>query len=412
MQEVDEVTQGAETPSAPQGRSVRVGHLSVLALGHGVNDGLANAIAPIWPMVRQQFGLTMSGIGLITFWWGLTTNFSQPLFGYLIDRWNPRRILGVATLVATVFFCTVGYTRNLTWFVAFLVLGGLGVSVYHPRAGALAVKVSGGRKALGMGVFTAGGSVGMAAGYLLSPYLCELVGSTKGLLYAAPAGILTAVLLWGTGSRDSRQSADQGFDFRQDVLPHLGKLLPLALVMILRASTVVAFCNFLPLLLAAQGRQLVAGGYSGFFFTAGGAIGSMIGGHISDRLGRRGITIVSMLLSPACVYFALQSTQRPGLACLFLALFTLGMVLRAAEAVNITHTQELLPRATSLASSLGMGFAWGFAGLVAPLLGFLADRHGVDYALGWVIWLPLVAGLVAFGIPRTTGSAKSASETA
>ena len=80
MQEVDGVTQGAETASTPVGRSVRVGHLSVLALGHGVNDGLANAIAPIWPMVRQQFGLTMSGIGLITFWWGLTTNFSQRLF--------------------------------------------------------------------------------------------------------------------------------------------------------------------------------------------------------------------------------------------------------------------------------------------------------------------------------------------
>jgi FSR family fosmidomycin resistance protein-like MFS transporter len=408
MQEVDGVTQGAETASTPVGRSVRVGHLSVLALGHGVNDGLANAIAPIWPMVRQQFGLTMSGIGLITFWWGLTTNFSQPLFGYLIDRWNPRRLLGAATLVATVFYCTVGYTRNLTWFVVFLLVGGLGVSLYHPRAGALAVKVSGGRKALGMGVFTAGGSVGMAAGYLLSPYLCELVGSTKGLLYAAPVGLVTAALLWGVGSQDGQRSADQGFDFHQDVLPHLGKLLPLSLVMILRASTVVAFCNFLPLLLAAQGRQLVAGGYSGFFFTAGGAIGSMIGGHISDRLGRRGITIVSMLLSPAFVYLALQSTQRPGLLCLFLALFAMGLVLRAAEAVNITHTQELLPRATSLASSLGMGLAWGFAGLVAPLLGILADRHGVDYALSLVVWLPLVAGLIALGIPRTTGTAKSA----
>jgi FSR family fosmidomycin resistance protein-like MFS transporter len=386
--------------------------LALLSLGHATNDGYVNFIAPLWPVVKAQYGLTNADIGSITFLWGLTTNFGQPVFGYLADRWQPRRLLVVATLVSTLVFSFIGWTQSLPAFFAALVLGGVGVALYHPRAGALSVALSGGRRALGMGLFSAGGTVGFAAGYLGSPYLHDLAGSTKGLAYACPLGLLTALLLWIMDPESKRRSPDQrSLQLRRDVLPHLRKLLPLLATMSLRSSAVVAFSNFLPILLASQGRALVAGGHAGFLFMAGGAVGGIVGGHISDRIGRRGITIVTLALAAPVMWWALRASALPSLAPFLALLFLTGFILRGTEGVNIAHTQELIPRGASLAASLGMGGAWGVAGLVAPPLGKLADRYGVDYALSWVVWVPLLAAATALLIPPGDTHRRSSVET-
>lgn len=386
--------------SSVQSRRTRIGQLLGLAFGHALNDGYVNFIAPLWPQIKLKFALSNSDIGAITFWWGLTTNFGQPLFGYLTDRRRPRRLVVVATLISTVFFSLIGFAESLPLFIVFLVLGGMGVSLYHPRGGALAVAVSGGRRALGMGIFGAGGAIGFALGYLCAPYLHDLTGNLMGLVYAAPVGIVGAGILYliNAEARIDQQAA--GFSIRRDLLPYLGRLTPLLVVMVLRSSAVVAFANFIPLMLAAQGRTLVEGGHAGFYFVAGGAIGGMIGGHISDRLGRRGITIVTLLISPPFLYYALQAAGAPTLHAFFALLFAAGLIIRGAEPTNVTHTQEMLPRGASLAASLGMGGAWGAAGLIAPVVGRVADLHSVQYALGWVVWIPVIAAAAAWFIPR------------
>lgn len=369
-------------------------------MGHALNDAYVNFIAPLWPQIKAKFILTNSDIGMITFWWGLTTNFGQPIFGYLTDRWRPRRLVVIATLISTVFFSFIGYAQSLSMFIVFLVLGGVGVALYHPRGAALANTVSGARRALGMGVFGAGGAIGFAIGYLCSPYLHDLAGSMKGLVYAAPVGIIGALVLLFVDVEARIETQATAFSFRRHVMPYIGKILPLFAVMTLRSSAVVAFANFIPLMLAAQGRELIAGGHAGFYFVAGGAIGGMLGGHISDRLGRRGITIVTLLASPPLLYYALQAAALPSLSLFFALLFAAGFVSRGAEPTNITHTQELLPQGASLAASIGMGGAWGVAGSIAPLVGKLADQHGVEYALGWVVWIPVLGAMAAIFIHR------------
>lgn len=392
-------TTGAQTGARLE-RRTRLIQLLGLSVGHALNDAYVNFIAPLWPHIKRQFSLSDYDIGLITLFWGLTTNFGQPVFGYITDRWQPKRLVVLATLISTLFFSFIGYTHSLPAFLACLVFGGLGVAIYHPRAGALAAAVSGGRRALGMGVFGAGGAIGFAVGYLASPYLHSLTGDMRGLAYAAPVGLVGTVALLAVNAEGHLSTSAGGFRLRQHLLPYLPQVLPLFVVMVLRSATVVAFANFLPLMLAAQGRALLAGGHAGFYFVAGGAIGGMVGGHISDRLGRRGITIVSLLLSPPILYCALYSAGWSSLAAFFALLFAAGFVMRAAEPTNITHTQEILPQGASLASSLGMGAAWGCAGLIAPLVGRLSDRFGAQYALGWVVWIPALAAVAAYFIPR------------
>jgi len=382
------------------GRRGRVGQLLGLALGHALNDGYVNFIAPLWPQIRERFALSMTDIGAITFWWGLTTNFGQPIFGYLTDRWRPRQLVVVATLISTFFFSFIGYMQTLPGFIAFLVLGGMGVALYHPRGGALAVAVSGSRRALGMGVFGAGGAIGYALGYLGSPYLHNLTGDMKGLAYAAPVGLIGAVVLFIINAEGRIAAQKAAFSFRKHMAPYVGRVLPLMVVMVLRSAAVVAFGNFIPLMLDAQGWDLTKGGHAGFYFISGGAIGGLIGGHISDRLGRRGITIFTLLISPPFLYYALKAAALPSLGWFYVLLFAAGFVMRGAEPTNITHTQEMLPQGASLAASLGMGGAWGFAGLVAPIVGRVSDSFGVAYALSWVVWVPVAAAVAAVFIPR------------
>lgn len=381
-------------------RRTRISQLMALSMGHALNDAYVNFIAPLWPQIKERFVLNNADIGAIAFWWGLTTSLSQPVFGYVTDRRQPKRLIVAATLISTLFFSFVGYARTLPEFLACIILGGMGVAIYHPRAGALAVAVSGNKRALGMGLFGAGGAIGYAFGYLGSPYLHDLAGSMKGLAYAAPVGIVGALVLVWVNAEARISKPAVAFSLRQHLLPYLGQLAPLMAVMVLRSATVIAFGNFIPLMLSEQGRALVSGGHAGFYFIAGGAIGGIAGGHISDRFGRRGITIISLMMSPPMLYYALQAAALPSLHVFFALLFLAGFIMRGAEATNITHTQELLPEGASLGASLGMGGVWGIAGLVGPIVGRMADEYGVAYALGWIVWVPVAAGIMAFFIPK------------
>jgi FSR family fosmidomycin resistance protein-like MFS transporter len=384
-------------PPDPNSRPARRWRLLALSLGHGIGDGYVNFIPPLWPAIRDTFGLTNTGIGQIATVFGLVTNFSQPLFGYFSDRLRLRRLVVLAILVTAGCFSAIGYPTTLGGLITLLLLGGLGVALYHPRAGALAAEASGSRRGLGMAIFGAGGAIGYAAGALVSVGLYGRAQSLRGLIWAAPIGAVVALLLWFIDPEGSApESHEEPFSVLVHLFPFWRQLLPLFVVMTLRSASVTALVNFLPLLLANRGLPLMAGGRANFFFVAGGAIGGLVGGHLSDLWGRRGITVATLLASPPLLYWSLLTSGWAFLAVLFAA----GFILRCAESTNIAHTQELIPAGSSTACSLGMGSAWGIAGLIALPVGRLSDLYGEQWALTLTLWIPAAAGLVALWIPR------------
>ena len=383
---------------SPNSRPARIWRLLVLALGHAMSDGYVNFIPPLWPVIRQQFSLTNTAIGQIATIFSIVCNFTQPIFGYVTDRLKLRRLLVLATLVCTGCFSAIGYPTTFRGFMALLLLGGLGVALYHPRAGAAAAHASGSRKGLGMAIFGAGGGVGYAAGALMSAHLYSRAGSLTGLIWAAPVGLTVAVILWlmDPEVHAAAEAQEEPFHAGTHLFPYWREVLPLLGVMTLRSASVVAFVNFLPLLMAGRNLPLIVGGRANFFFIAGGAVGGVVGGHLSDLWGRRGITVVTLLASPPLLYWSLMTGGWTALVVLFVA----GFVLRAAESVNIAHTQEVMPAGSSVACSIGMGGAWGLAGLIAMPVGMLADAHGELFALQATLWIPILAGLIALWIPR------------
>lgn len=381
---------------------------------------------PLWFTVQTLFKLADRDIGLISLLLSTSTNFGQPVFGYLVDRFRLKNTIPLALLVATLFVSVAGFAPSLWLFVACMMVSGVGIAFFHPRGGSLAAEVSGGRRAFGMGIFGAGGAIGYAVASLGSPLLHDAglklgMGPLQGFVLALPLGLTAVWLLWkfnpGKGlecavvqpiepaAKEAERAveAETRFSLRRDLLPHWRPLLPLFLVMVLRSATVTSFTTFIQVLQGKLGHSTLFQGAVLFVFVGGGAVGGIVGSRLSEQYGRRFITIITLLVSLPLLYYSLSS---PPLLT-FLLLFLAGATLRGAESVNIAQTQDLLPKGMSLASAIAMGMTWGFAGLFPPAVGMLSDATGsLKLALACTIALPVIAAGIAVVLPRGAEEAR------
>ena len=382
--------------------------LAAATAGHALSDGFVNLVPPLWYEVRRLFALSNARLGSVQMAFSLVTNFGQLLFGYLIDRKHWHNVVGLGIFISAVFTCTVGFMPNLWSFVAILVASGVGTALFHPQGAALAAQASGTRRAFGMSIFGMGGAVGYAAGAVLGPWLHQLglemgMGPMQGFIFVLPFGLLLAFVLHSYSRGHSPQAPRTRFQLRQHVLPYWRSLTPVLIVMVLRSMTVVAYASFFQVIMGDRGFSEMQQGWTLFWFVFGGAIGGMLGAHLSDSWGRRFMTVGSLLVSPPLLYYSLQAPYSLALALLFFS----GFTLRAAESVNIAQTQDIVPHGMSMASSIGMGLAWGLAGIIAPIVGLVSDHTGsLTYALSLTVILPVVAAAVALVLPtRPVGEA-------
>lgn len=390
----------ATPPSVPS--AIRWGRLLACTLGHAISDGYANFVPPLMHTIRQVFGVSDTTLGLVTLCFSLTTNFGQPVFGYLVDRWRWRGVIPVALLTAAVFMSCVGFAPNLYAFVACLMVAGLGIALFHPRGGALSAEASGTRRALGMSIFGAGGAIGYACASLLAPLLHQWglalgMRPLQGLILGLPLGLVGVAVLMRLNPQSSvAPVAGERFSLRAHLLPRWRQLAPLFVVMAARSGVVTAFATFFQVLQGDRGASELRQGGVLFAFVAGGALGSIVFGHLSEHLGRRATTVGTLLAAPVFLGLALGS----GYALALIFLFLGGLLARGAESVNIAQTQDLLPQGMGTASALAMGTVWGVAGLLPPLVGVISDQtHSLQYALSLTLLLPVIAALVALRLP-------------
>lgn len=351
--------------------------------------------------------MTDPQIGLIAFIINASSNFAQPVFGYLIDRWQWRNVIPIALLVSSLCTCLVGFAPNVTVFTALLLIAGLGIALFHPRGGALAAQASGRRRALGLSIFGAGAAVGYAVAALLGPLLHlwglkANLGPLQGFIFALPLLLAGVWLIWRfnpehpRGTDAAEAASPERFSLRQHLLPHLRPLAPLLAVMALRAGTVSAYATFIQVLQGNLERSAFFQGLVLVSFVAGAALGGIVAGHLSDRWGRRFVTVVGLLISPPFLLAALHT----GPAGVILLLFIGGFTLRGGEPINIAQTQDLLPQGMGMASAISMGLTWGLAGAFAWVVGLLSAATGsLSLALAATTVLPLLAAVIALKLP-------------
>ena len=371
--------------------------LLLLFLGHVWVDA-SQAILPVALVkLKESFALSYFQVGFIMAVLNLTSSVIQPVFGYISDRFPTGWFVPVGILWTALAMGLLGWSANYPIAVLWVGLAGLGTAIFHPRA-MMAVY-------FGAAVFSTGGNLGFALGPVVGSFLVLGFGlhATLGLL--APAGLLCLMIFFYRGDYLRQEPAvptksSKDFNSALQNIPW-GSLIAVCLIVTLRSWVYISFLTYLPMFFQTQGIPLKTGSLMLTVFLVGGAVAGLYGGHLSDKVGRRRVIVISMLVYPILASLMILCKGN----WIWLLAGASGAALLASFAVTIVVAQELMPQFVGLASGLILGLGFGTGGLGTAFSGFLADAFGL-YQVMWILALAPVLGAFLAVFIRTARSEK------
>jgi len=389
----------ASSPGAAQAAAFPI--LVGLGVCHLLNDLMQSLIPALYPMLKAQLHLDFTQIGLITLAFQLTASLLQPTIGIYTDRHPQPYSLAVgmgSTLVGLVLLSVAG--DYLTVMLA-AALVGTGSAVFHPEASRVARMASGGRYGMAQSIFQVGGNLGGAVGPLLAAVvvLPRGQGAIAWVSLAALAAMMVLVRVGMWYAAHPRQVPAAAHAEAPPPVPGARAVFLVCVLMVLvfsknvYSSSLTSYFTFYLIerfQLPVRDAQLQL-----FVYMAAIAVGTLAGGAISDRIGRRPMIWVSIL-------GALPFTLALPYANLFwtgVLTVVIGMVMASAFPAILVYAHEVLPGRVGLVSGVFFGFAFGLGGIGAAVMGRLADAQGIAFVYHLTAWLPAL-GLVAALLPN------------
>jgi FSR family fosmidomycin resistance protein-like MFS transporter len=388
------------TRSTPAPESVALVLLGALSFCHLLNDMIASLVPAIYPVFRDVFRLDYAQVGLITLTYQCTASVFQPLVGLYTDRKPKPYSLAVGMCVT---FAGIVLLARATSFAALLVaaaLIGVGSAVFHPEASRVARMASGGRHGFAQSLFQVGGNLGSSLGPLLAAFIVVPRGQGS-IGWFTLAALLAIVLLvrvgaWYKSRHEAVQAKSRAAAALIAPLPARKIALSLAILLALIFSKffyTAGLTNFYTFYLIDRfGLSIRNAQFYLFAFLAAIAVGTLIGGHVGDRMGRKFVMWFSIL-------GALPFTIALPYADLFwtgVLSVVIGVVTASAFAAILVYAQELVPGRIGMISGLFFGLAFGMAGIAAAALGWLADATSIEYVYSICSFLPLIGLLTIF----------------
>jgi FSR family fosmidomycin resistance protein-like MFS transporter len=375
--------------------------ISVLACGHGCVDMAQGAVPALFPFLIHRRGYSYGAAAALVLAMTITSSLIQPVFGHLADRRSLPWLLPGGVVVAGVGVAMAGVMPTYALTFATIAFAGIGIGAYHPEAARYANYVSGRRRASGMSFFSVGGNLGFALGpALVTPVVLTLgLHGTEWLVVPfLVIGIgLLLMLPYLLSFRPDTGSRNEGLAPVSGGADRWGPFSLVAGVAAFRSGAYFGLQAFIPSyfivhLGAASGEANAAL----TVLLAAGAIGTLVGGRLADRIGRRPILVGCMAVLPPLTLLLLVSGAIGGFVLLALiGFFTIGNF-----SITVVLGQEFLPNRIGIASGVTLGAAIGLGGITAALLGVLADAAGLTPVLVVIAALPLPALVCALALPR------------
>ncbi|HEY7630865.1 MAG TPA: MFS transporter [Thermoleophilaceae bacterium] len=386
----------AAVATAPRERVDRRG-MGVLALGHMMVDSCQGAVPALLPFLVAQRGYSYAAASGLVLAATVSSSVIQPFFGHFSDRRSLAWLLVVGPIVGAVGIALVGpaHTYALTFLA--VVVSGIGVAAYHPEASRFANYVSGAKRASGMSLFSLGGNIGFALGPVLITPLVLGFG-LEGTLWMAIPGVVVAVVVLGNlphlvGFRPRDATDPKNIGSPDDDWPAFTRL---AGVIAFRTFVYFGLLTFVPLYYTgALDASKAAANTALTVMLIGGAFGTLCGGPLADRFGRRAVLFGSMTLLPPLILL-FHALVPPAST---IEIFFIGAAVIATFSVTVVMGQEYLPGRLGTASGVTLGLSIGLGGLGAPLLGVVADKWGLNTTLYVLAVLPLGGLLLTFTLP-------------
>jgi FSR family fosmidomycin resistance protein-like MFS transporter len=380
--------------------------MATLSLGHLFTDVAQGSVPALLPFLIADDHLSYAAASALILAATISSSVVQPLFGHVSDRYSLPWLMPLGPALGGLGIALAGLAPNYALTFAAVVLSGLGVAAFHPEASRFANYVSGSRRASGMSLFSVGGNVGFALGPVLVTPLILAFGLHGTAFVVIPTWLMAAVLVHELPRlRTFRTDVAGRRVQRGDEREQWGPFAVLAAVIALRSFVYFGLVTFVPLYYVNVLHASKTLGNSALTaMLLGGAAGTLLGGPLADRFGRRTVLIGSMLtLPPLIVGFLLSG---PALALVFAALA--GMATIATFAVTIVMGQEFLPGRLGVSAGVTIGLSIGLGGVGAPLLGVLGDAHGLKAVFETIAVLPVLALLLVLALPKPAAAGAAA----
>lgn len=379
--------------------------LVALSICHCLNDTLQSVISAVYPLFKEDLGLSFAQIGLITLVYQSAASVCQPLTGLFFDKWPSAWSLPTGMSFTLVGLLSLAFANTLPLVLCSVALVGIGSSVFHPEASRLTSLALGGKRGLAQSLFQVGGNLGGSLGPLLAAVFVAPYGRRHIALFTILAFTAIMVMIpvghWYKSFLLRLRKAE-GETLKTSVsrpLPMGKTVFSIAILLILIFSKYIYMASlnsyYTFYLIHKFGVSVQASQLYLFVFLIATAIGTLLGGPIGDRVGRKYVIWASIL---GAAPFTLIMPHVENLYLTTVLSFCVGLTLSSAFPAILVYAQELLPYKLGLISGLFFGFAFGVAGIASAVLGNMADRYGIEAVYNVCGYMPLI-GLVTWFLP-------------
>ncbi len=365
---------------------------------HLLNDMMQSLLPAIYPELKARFGLTFAQIGLVTLAYQITASLLQPVVGLYADKRPTPLALPGGTLFTLAGLTVLSMAHTFEILLAGACLLGVGSSVFHPESSRVARMAAGGRHGLAQSLFQVGGNAGSALGPLAAALIVVRFGQSSLAAFALLA-LLSCAILWnvsvwyrthGLTRLASAKAKGAAILPRKEALGGIAVLLALIFSKYVYLASLTSYFTFYLIErfhISVEHAQMHL-----FAFLAGVAVGTVAGGPLGDRFGRKYV-----------IWFSILGTLPFTLLLPHVDLFwtgpitvIIGLILASAFPAIVVFAQELVPGKVGMISGLFFGFSFGMGGLGAAALGWFADKAGIEAVYGVCAWLPAIGLLAAF----------------
>ncbi len=383
--------------------------LGAISFCHLLNDMVQSLIPAVYPLLKSSFHLDFTQIGLITLTYQMTASLLQPAVGLYTDRRPQPYSLTVgmgSTLVGLLFLSTA---TSFPMILAASAMVGMGSAVFHPESSRVARMASGGQHGLAQSLFQVGGNAGSSVGPLLAAFIV-LPRGQRSIAWFSLAALLAMLVLVGIGGWYKRHhEAQRKRAAERRIHAHLSRGKVISAVLILLALIfskyfyLVSLTSYYTFYLMSKFHVSVQSAQVHLFaFLGAVAAGTIIGGPIGDRVGRKYVIWCSILgVLPFTMALPYANLFWTGVLSVII-----GMILASAFSAILVYAQELVPGGVGMISGLFFGFAFGMGGIGAALLGKLADWTSIGFVYHVCAYLPAI-GLLAGFLPNLESRAST-----
>lgn len=378
--------------------------LIICGISHFLNDMIQSIIPSIYPIIKDKFDFSFAQIGIITLMFQMASSILQPFTGLYADKHPRPYALSVGMCFTLIGLLMLAFSENYLLILLSVSIVGLGSSVFHPTASRVAQLASGGRKSLAQSIFQVGGNGGSAIGPLLAALIILPFGQ-HAISWFAFAALLAALIMIRLGAWYKARLAyvvthpQKNVALSNDISKRAkyGALLILVLLIFSKyfyTSCITSYFTFF--LIDKFGISVQASQLCLFVFLAAFAIGTVAGGMLGDKFGRKYVIWFSILGAAPFALIMPFANLFWTLVCTFLS----GLIIASAFSSIVVYATDLMPDKVGLIAGIFFGLMFGLGGLGSAFFGWLADKTSIEFIFQVSAFLPLL-GIIAGFLPNT-----------